>query len=108
MLDGTIVTLSIVEMLLTWLVAGGGFNLSFLRILRMLRVLRVLRLVKGSPGLQRLFRTLLFSLPSLFNVGGLLALAFFIYAVLGMNLFGGAPYRTACGEGDATSGPVQF
>lgn len=39
-------------------------------------------------GLRTLFNTLLSSLPAVFNVGSLLFLMFFIYAVLGMNLFG--------------------
>ena len=39
-------------------------------------------------GLRTLFNTLLSSLPAVFNVGSLLFLMFFIYAILGMNLFG--------------------
>lgn len=40
-LDGTIVTMSIVEIVLTLIFAGQDFNLSFLRMLRILRVLRM-------------------------------------------------------------------
>lgn len=39
-------------------------------------------------GLRTLFNTLLSSLPAVFNVGSLLFLMFFVYAILGMNLFG--------------------
>ena len=39
-------------------------------------------------GLRTLFNTLLSSLPAVLNVGSLLFLMFFIYAILGMNLFG--------------------
>ena len=50
-LDGTIVSLSIVEIVLTAALAGmEGVNISFFRILcmlRMLRVLRILRLMKS-------------------------------------------------------------
>ena len=54
-LDGTIVIISIVEMLLTWLLAGSGFNVTFLRILRMLRVARLLRLMKSWRYLEAAF-----------------------------------------------------
>ena len=46
-LDGTIVSLSIVEIVLTAALAGmEGVNISFFRILRMLRMLRVLRILR--------------------------------------------------------------
>jgi hypothetical protein len=38
-------------------------------------------------GLQKLIETLLYSLPSLINIGALLMLVFFIYSVLGVFLF---------------------
>ena len=40
-LDGTIVLISIVDLLMTYLISSSGVKLSFLRILRMLRVVRV-------------------------------------------------------------------
>jgi quinol-cytochrome oxidoreductase complex cytochrome b subunit len=39
-------------------------------------------------GLRSLFGTLMLSLPAFWNVGGLLALMFFIYAYIGMLLLG--------------------
>ena len=62
-----------------------AFNIT---ILRVLRVGRVLRLMKNSKNIVLVINTLYFSLPSLLNVGALLFLAFFIFAVVGMNLFG--------------------
>ncbi len=41
-----------------------------------------------AQGLQRLLVTLMQSLPALANVGGVMLLFFFIYAIIGMNLFG--------------------
>ena len=49
-LDGTIVSLSIFEMIMTALASGSGVKLSFLRMLRMLRVLRMLRLMRSWKG----------------------------------------------------------
>ena len=58
-----------------------------LRVLRVLRILRILRLLKGAKELRNLIMTMVLSFPSLINVGSMLALITFIYAVLGMNLF---------------------
>ena len=45
-------------------------------------------LVRKLKGLLMLFNTLIVSLPGLINIGALLFLLCFVYAVLGMNLFG--------------------
>eukprot|EP00322_Chrysochromulina_rotalis_P000725 CAMPEP_0115884738 /NCGR_PEP_ID=MMETSP0287-20121206/30285_1 /TAXON_ID=412157 /ORGANISM="Chrysochromulina rotalis, Strain UIO044" /LENGTH=906 /DNA_ID=CAMNT_0003341077 /DNA_START=325 /DNA_END=3042 /DNA_ORIENTATION=- len=58
-----------------------------LRVLRVMRILRILRLVRGARDLRDMIMTMVLSLPSLLNVGSLLALVMFIYAVLGQNLF---------------------
>jgi hypothetical protein len=54
-----------------------------LRVLRILRILRILRLLKGAKELRNLLVTMILSFPSLLNVGSMLALVVFIYAVLG-------------------------
>eukprot|EP01135_Chromosphaera_perkinsii_P012281 Nk52_evm18s2630 gene=Nk52_evmTU18s2630 len=56
----------------------------------MLRIFRVARLIKivNRSGLKNIMFTLLKSLPSFPYVGILLGMVFFIYAVVGMNLFG--------------------
>lgn len=61
--------------------------------LRVFRVLRLLRLIQRAKGLKVLVQTLLYALPSLTNVVLLLTLIFFIYAILGMGLFGGIPHN---------------
>ena len=43
--------------------------------------------VEGSRGIRRIFKTLLRTLPGLLNVGLLLLLLFYIFAVLGVQLF---------------------
>ena len=55
---------------------------------RVLRVLRVTRLLKFAAGLQAIIQTIMFSIPSLANVFGLLMLIFFMFAVSGNFLFG--------------------
>ncbi|GLC45300.1 Caveolin-2 [Pleodorina starrii] len=64
-------------------------NVSFMPVLRVLRVARVVRLVRNANGMQKLLRTLVNSLPALANVGGVMLLFFFIFAVIGVNLFAG-------------------
>lgn len=58
------------------------------RVFKILRVLRVLRLARSVRGLRRIIATLRTSAPALANVGSLLLLLFFIYAVIGVFAFG--------------------
>ena len=57
-------------------------------ILRVLRTARVVRLVKMSRGLQSVCEVVVMSLVPLINIGSLLLLVFFVYAVMGMNMYG--------------------
>jgi len=73
------------------LVSLVGFAVSEadgLNVIRLLRVLRVVRLVKKAPLLRALFMTLTYALPSLVNIGLLLLVIFFIFAIFGVELFG--------------------
>eukprot|EP00966_Prymnesium_polylepis_P129823 3002238-Prymnesium_polylepis.1 len=87
-LDGTIVLMSVFEMALTVLLAGGGANLSFLRILRMLRIVRMLRLMKSWKGLYKIIMAFAKSIPQVGNLFILMALITLIFALLGMQSFG--------------------
>lgn len=57
-------------------------------VLRLARVLRALRLVTSVPRLQLLVGSLLRSIPSMGYIGILLAILFYIYAVLGVFMWG--------------------
>ena len=59
-----------------------------LSVFRVLRVARLLRAVRIASGLRTLVRTLILSLGGLLNVAGLLAIFFFVYAVIGVKVFG--------------------
>jgi voltage-gated sodium channel len=74
--DFTVVVLSLVP-------AAGQFALAA----RLLRVLRVLRLLSAVPQLRLIVTTLVKSVPRMGNVVVLLALIFYIYAVIGIHLF---------------------
>ena len=87
-LDGTIVLLAVVEMITTAILAIGGVKISFLRMLRILRVLRILRLMRSWRGLYKIVSTFLRAVPQMANVTILIFLSMFVFALLGMNLFG--------------------
>ncbi|XP_065166604.1 sodium channel protein 60E isoform X3 [Atheta coriaria] len=61
---------------------------TLLRVVRVFRIGRILRLIKAAKGIRKLLFALIVSLPALFNIGALLALITFIYAIIGMFLFG--------------------
>jgi len=65
--------------------ASGGVG----PVLRILRVFRVLRLVKTIPELRLIVDVLLRSVASMKYVALLAAILFYVYAVIGVKLFGG-------------------
>ena len=86
--DFVIVILSITGMVFDQLMEEVlSFSPTILRIVRVIRVGRVLRLVKGARGIRTLLFALAISLPALVNIGLLLFLVIFIYAIFGMNFF---------------------
>ena len=66
----------------------SGSQIPAVSVFRVFRVARVFRLIPKAKGLRTLLHTLTFSLPALVNVGSVFVLFLFIYAVMGMNLFG--------------------
>ena len=63
------------------------FSPTLLRIFRLTRIGRILRLIRRARGIRTLLFALLMSLPALFNIGLLLFLVMFIYAIVGMTNF---------------------
>uniref|UniRef100_A0A8B9D9C7 Sodium channel protein n=1 Tax=Anser cygnoides TaxID=8845 RepID=A0A8B9D9C7_ANSCY len=84
--DFVVVILSIVgklsEMIEKYFVSPTLF-----RVIRLARIGRILRLIKGAKGIRTLLFALMMSLPALFNIGLLLFLVMFIYAIFGMSNF---------------------
>ena len=91
--DFLVVCLSILEVLIGLLAAGLPINPTLLRALRVARVARVLRTVKSARAIKQLLTTLFLSLPAISNISSIFLILQFLFAVLGMQLFGGA----ACG-----------
>ena len=60
---------------------------SISTIIRSFRIARVLKLIKTAKNLQQIFQTFILAIPELANVGALLILFLFLFAVLGVSLF---------------------
>ncbi|KAK3243379.1 hypothetical protein CYMTET_46962, partial [Cymbomonas tetramitiformis] len=73
-----------------WLMSS---SLNAVKSLRMVRIVKMMRLSPSLNGLKMLFQTIVLSLPSLVNVGGLLFLLCYLFAILGVSLFGKVKYN---------------
>ncbi|XP_069373569.1 voltage-dependent T-type calcium channel subunit alpha-1G isoform X18 [Paralichthys olivaceus] len=89
-LDLAIVLLSIMGITLEEIEVNASLpiNPTIIRIMRVLRIARVLKLLKMAVGMRALLDTVMQALPQVGNLGLLFMLLFFIYAALGVELFG--------------------
>ena len=60
---------------------------NLLRVVRVFRIGRLLRFFHKAEGIKRLVFSLAISLTALFNIGAILFLIMFIYALIGMSFF---------------------
>ncbi len=65
--------------------AAGSFS-----VFRALRIVRTLRLLKSIPKLRLIIESLVKSLPSIGWIVVLLSIVFYVYSVIGVNIFGDA------------------
>lgn len=87
--DGTIVSISIIEMLF---LSGGNSAVSAfraVRIFRTFRVLRVTRLLRGLAFMSVIIKVVGKVAENIMYIALLLFLFIFIYALLGMQIYGG-------------------
>jgi len=66
---------------------------SVASVVRMCRIARVFRIANQLEGLNRMFMALVSSIPSFGNVAAVLLLMFFIYALVGVQLFCRVAYQ---------------
>ncbi|XP_061092068.1 sodium channel, voltage-gated, type I-like, alpha isoform X18 [Conger conger] len=85
--DFVVIILSIVGMFLSEVIEKYFVSPTLFRVIRLARIGRILRLIKGAKGIRTLLFALMMSLPALFNIGLLLFLVMFIYAIFGMSNF---------------------
>ncbi|KAJ0062305.1 hypothetical protein NL108_007505, partial [Boleophthalmus pectinirostris] len=86
--DGIIVSLSLMEL--------GLANVEGLSVLRSFRLLRVFKLAKSWPTLNMLIKIIGNSVGALGNLTLVLAIIVFIFAVVGMQLFGKSYKECVC------------
>ena len=90
--DFLIVILTVVTYAIQWSNNGtdGGalpIDPTIGRLLRLFRGIRVLRMVKSAKGLRIILRTFIVSIPSMLNIGLMVFMAYFMFAVFGNQLF---------------------
>lgn len=83
--DFFMVVSSVAGLIASW---TSSSDTNYLGVLRIMRVARVFRLIPAAKGLRTLFQTFFLSLPGLANLMGVLMLFYFVFAIVGMNLFG--------------------
>merc|ERR1712196_252999 len=87
--DFCIVCISLVGFIIDLAVEDVDPSLiSVISVIKAGRVIRIFRLAMRVKGIRNLLETLIFTLPSLFNVACLLVIVLFIYTILGMAFFG--------------------
>eukprot|EP00440_Ansanella_granifera_P074218 gb/GFBE01080540.1/.p1 GENE.gb/GFBE01080540.1/~~gb/GFBE01080540.1/.p1 ORF type:complete len:2396 (+),score=576.99 gb/GFBE01080540.1/:1-7188(+) len=86
-------TSDIIAVVETWSSGDSNVNLSSLvNSLRIFRVARLFRLVRFLKGLNKLILAFALSVPKLLNVGLVMVLLLYLYAVLGVSLFAKVAY----------------
>lgn len=83
--DFAIVMLSIIGIAVTF---GSSSDVTFLSMFRVFRAFRIFRFVPSLKGLRKVTMTLMSSLPGLWNVATLMFIFMWVYAVMGMQIFG--------------------
>lgn len=91
-LDGSVVILSVVEMIAETIVAGDGLGLGAFKTIRMLRtfrVFRIARLLRALKSMQTILGVMVRSYKSFIYITMLMFLFIFIFSLLGIETFGG-------------------
>ncbi|XP_024872842.1 voltage-dependent T-type calcium channel subunit alpha-1G isoform X2 [Temnothorax curvispinosus] len=91
-MDGSLVIISIIDLLMSLLSASSPRIFGILRVFRLLRSLRPLRVINRAPGLKLVVQTLLSSLRPIGNIVLICCTFFVIFGILGVQLFKGAFY----------------
>lgn len=72
-------------------VEGSSIGMA-IGVIRIFRIARLFRLVRFLKGLNQLFFAFILSMPKLFNVACIMFLLIYLYAILGVNIFGTVAY----------------
>lgn len=86
--DFTVTVASCTDIIVDALTVCGGGDTALLRLLRSLRVWRILRLASFMPGFHQILIACVYPLSTLANVGFMMFISIFIFASIGVALFG--------------------
>jgi hypothetical protein len=98
--DMVVVLSSVVELLL------DSSSVSVLRTFRIFRIMRSVRLIKAGSALRFVLDTAVASLAAVASFGALLMLIIYLFALIGMDLFGGkliSADEGSCSTGQSTA-----
>ncbi|XP_063708918.1 voltage-dependent T-type calcium channel subunit alpha-1G [Culicoides brevitarsis] len=92
-MDGSLVSISIIDLLMSLISDSSPRIFNILRVFRLLRSLRPLRVINRAPGLKLVVQTLLSSLRPIGNIVLICCTFFIIFGILGVQLFKGTFYH---------------
>ena len=85
-MDGTLVTVSLVDTFVTMVFGTTSKIFDILRVFRLVRALRPLRVINRAPGLKLVVQTLLSSLKPIGNIVLICCTFFIIFGILGVQV----------------------
>jgi voltage-dependent calcium channel T type alpha-1G len=85
-MDGSLVVISIIDLLMTIVSDSSPRIFGILRVFRLLRSLRPLRVINRAPGLKLVVQTLLSSLRPIGNIVLICCTFFIIFGILGVQV----------------------
>ena len=83
--DFLIITLTLATVVIQY--SFGGLKISSAQAIKTFRCARIIRLITKLERLKVIYKTIVITIPALFNIGIFLILIIYFYAVLGNNLF---------------------
>jgi voltage-dependent calcium channel T type alpha-1G len=86
-MDGTLVIISLVNILVDLVAQASPKIFGVIRVLRLLRALRPLRVINRAPGVKLVVQTLISSLKPIGNIVLICCTFFIIFGILGVQLF---------------------
>lgn len=86
--DLSIVLGLIIGFILKLTIADPQLAASISSIVSLLRIGRIVRLIRLVKSLRTIVNSMIIALPGILNIGGLLLLLFFVYAVIGVQMYG--------------------
>lgn len=86
--DFTIVLGLIIGFILKLTINDAELASSISSVISLLRIGRLIRLIRLVKSLRLIVNSIVTAIPGILNIGGLLLLLYFVYAVIGMNLYG--------------------